>query len=180
MSSGYTSGWLSGTLGRSLIAREVECSARGDEACRFEVQEASVWMQSEHDDVRWLLSEVPFEAFRKAAVAPPIERHAGRPAPVASQLECPPEAPPARSQTARATTGNLHPARATARQMCCARLEQPRCGCHPCRTSSARVPLTQGTASEVPRTILGVCTCEKPTSCQRRQTHNLEIPRPLL
>ena len=87
MSSGYTSGWLSGTLGRSLIAREVECSARGDEACRFEVQEASVWMQSEHDDVRWLLSEVPFEAFRKAAVAPPIERHAGRPAPVASQLD---------------------------------------------------------------------------------------------
>ena len=74
MSAGYTTGWLSGTLNRSLVAREVECAARGDEACRFEVQEAGVWNRRGDGDMQWLLAEVPFEAFRKVAVSPPIER----------------------------------------------------------------------------------------------------------
>jgi hypothetical protein len=79
MSAGYTTGWLSGTFDRSLIAREVECSARGDETCRFEVQEASEWSRQGHSDVQWLLSEVPFEAFHKVAVTPHIVRHTSRP-----------------------------------------------------------------------------------------------------
>jgi len=79
MSAGYTTGWLSGTLNRSLVAREVECAARGDEACRFEVQEAGVWDTRGDGDMQWLLAEVPFEAFRKVAVAPPIERDAPLP-----------------------------------------------------------------------------------------------------
>lgn len=74
MSAGYTTGWLSGTLNRSLIAREFQCAARGDEACRFEVHEAGVWQASDQVQMKWLLSEVPFEAFLKAAVAPVIER----------------------------------------------------------------------------------------------------------
>ncbi|MCP4906368.1 MAG: hypothetical protein GY910_15430 [bacterium] len=74
MSAGYTSGWLSGTLNRSLIAREVECAARGDDTCRFQVKEAGVWRASAKTPMHWLLAEVPFEAFRKAATSTPIER----------------------------------------------------------------------------------------------------------
>ena len=74
MSAGYTTGWLSGTLDRPLVAREVECAARGDEACRFEVQEAGVWQARDEGEMRWLLAEVPFEALRKAAISPPVER----------------------------------------------------------------------------------------------------------
>jgi len=80
MSAGYTTGWLSGTLNRSVIAREVECAARGDEACRFEVQESGVWSERDQSDMKWLLSEVPFETFRKVAITPPIERADGPPA----------------------------------------------------------------------------------------------------
>ncbi len=73
MSAGYTTGWLSGTLDRPLVAREIECAARGDEACRFEVQEAEVWQAQDESEMRWLLAEVPFEALREAAVSPPAE-----------------------------------------------------------------------------------------------------------
>ena len=73
MSAGYTTGWLSGTLNRSLVAREVECAARGDVACRFEVQEAGVWNERGQSDMQRLLAEVPFETFRKVAIAQPIE-----------------------------------------------------------------------------------------------------------
>jgi len=73
MSAGYTTGWLSGTLDRSMIAREVECAARGDEACRFEVLEAGVWQERDDPHVEWLMAEVPFEAFRTAAIPSPTE-----------------------------------------------------------------------------------------------------------
>ena len=73
MSAGYTSGWLSGTLNRSLIAREIECSARGDEACRYAVREAEVWHALGESSVRQLLSEIPVEAIRAAAAAPAID-----------------------------------------------------------------------------------------------------------
>ena len=74
MSAGYTTGWLSGTLDRLLIAREIECAACGDEACRFEVQEAGVWQERDEPQVKWLMAEVPFEAFRRAANDSPSER----------------------------------------------------------------------------------------------------------
>ncbi len=74
LSAGYTTGWLSGTFNRPLISRETECAARGDEACRFEVYEASVWRSADAPDIHRLLAEVPFEAFRKVALSPPIER----------------------------------------------------------------------------------------------------------
>jgi len=86
LSAGYTTGWLCGTLDRSIVVREVECASTGAAACRFEAREAAEWMASNHDDMHWLLSSVPFEAFRKLAASPPIDRD-GRPATGAAGLE---------------------------------------------------------------------------------------------
>jgi hypothetical protein len=74
MSAGYTTGWLCGTLDRSIIVRETECAAMGAETCRFEARESTVWQESGESDIHSLLAEVPFEAFRKIATSPPIER----------------------------------------------------------------------------------------------------------
>lgn len=74
MSAGYTTGWLCGTLDRSIIVREVECAATGAEACRFEARESADWLQRKEADIESLLSRVPIDAFRKMATSPPIER----------------------------------------------------------------------------------------------------------
>ena len=79
MSAGYTTGWLSGTFDESLIVREVECAAAGAPACRFEARRASEWQAGEDIHMQWLLAEVPFEAFRKVAVSPPIDRTSPQP-----------------------------------------------------------------------------------------------------
>jgi hypothetical protein len=74
MSAGYTTGWLSGTLNRALVVREVECAATGAAVCRFEVREVDDWRRRGNETVEWILAEVPFEAFRKVAIATPIDR----------------------------------------------------------------------------------------------------------
>ncbi|MFK7895878.1 MAG: V4R domain-containing protein [Myxococcota bacterium] len=74
LSAGYTTGWLSTALGRPLIAREVQCAAHGDEACQFEVLESDAWLESGDPQMAWLLEQVPFEAFRKIANSPRIDR----------------------------------------------------------------------------------------------------------
>lgn len=74
LSAGYTTGWLSGTLDRSLVAREIECAAAGATGCRFEVHETGSWGSATDPELDWLLSQTPFEAFRKLALRPPIER----------------------------------------------------------------------------------------------------------
>jgi hypothetical protein len=74
LSAGYTSGWLSGTFDRSLVAREIECAAAGATSCRFEVHEMGSPGFPVDPELAWLLSEVPFDAFRKIALRPPIER----------------------------------------------------------------------------------------------------------
>ncbi len=76
MSAGYTTGWLSGTLERALVVREVECSATGAEACRFEAREVSAWTAGQEPVIDRILREVPFEAFRKVAVSPRVDREA--------------------------------------------------------------------------------------------------------
>ena len=43
LSSGYTSGWLSGTLGRDVVAVERSCRAAGAEECTFIVREEQAW-----------------------------------------------------------------------------------------------------------------------------------------
>lgn len=74
LSAGYTTGWLSGALDRTLIAREVECAAAGGRVCRFEVDEASPARIDQDPELAWLIAQVPFEAFRKLALRPPIDR----------------------------------------------------------------------------------------------------------
>ncbi len=83
LSAGYTSGWLSGTLERALVTREIECAAAGAPGCRFEVHEMGSAGRGPDPELEWLLSQVPFEAFRKLALRPPIER-GERPAPGAA------------------------------------------------------------------------------------------------
>jgi len=67
MSAGYTTGWLSGGMERFIVVREVECAATGAEACRFEARESSEWQARGETDMQWLLSQIPFDAFRKLA-----------------------------------------------------------------------------------------------------------------
>lgn len=74
LSAGYTTGWLSGALDRSLVAREIECAAAGADRCRFEVHETGCWGSAEDPELDWLLSQVPFDSLRKIALRPAIER----------------------------------------------------------------------------------------------------------
>jgi hypothetical protein len=74
LSAGYTTGWLSGTLDRNLVAREHECLAMGAAQCRFEVHEVGCLEPSADPELAWLLAQVPFEAFRKVALRPAVER----------------------------------------------------------------------------------------------------------
>ncbi len=43
VSTGYTSGWLTGVYDTPLVAVEEQCFAAGDGACRFRVREARAW-----------------------------------------------------------------------------------------------------------------------------------------
>ena len=79
MSAGYTTGWLCGTMDRLLVVREVECAAMGAEACRFEAREANEWKIDGDADMQSILSQVPFEAFRKLADTGSIERDSEAP-----------------------------------------------------------------------------------------------------
>lgn len=79
MSSGYTTGWLGGTLDRSFVVRELECAATGAEQCRFEARETADWRETGDADLEWLLSRVPFDAFRKLALCPTIDRNSHPP-----------------------------------------------------------------------------------------------------
>lgn len=64
LSAGYTSGWLSGVLERDVLAFEVACAARGEDACRFEVQEASVWSRQVECAQRERARAFPFSPLR--------------------------------------------------------------------------------------------------------------------
>ena len=65
VSSGYTSGWLSGVFDSDVLALEVECSASGDSACRFIARETAAWRESSNPQVSRLLDALPFPAFRQ-------------------------------------------------------------------------------------------------------------------
>jgi anti-anti-sigma regulatory factor len=79
LSSGYTSGWLSGVLDADVLALETECSAAGADACRFLAREAEAWSGLDDPRASALLDALPFAAFRDLA--------RGEPAP--SSLESP-------------------------------------------------------------------------------------------
>ena len=56
LSAGYTSGWLSGTLGRNVVAVEKTCLAAGDECCSFVAQDEASWRDGPEDYDRRRLS----------------------------------------------------------------------------------------------------------------------------
>jgi anti-anti-sigma regulatory factor len=65
VSSGYTSGWLSGIFDSDVLAVEVECSANGDAACQFIARETAVWRDTSDPRISRLLDGLPFPAFRQ-------------------------------------------------------------------------------------------------------------------
>jgi anti-anti-sigma regulatory factor len=69
VSSGYTSGWLSGIFDADLLALELECSARGDSACHFVARETSAWRETDDPRASLLLDALPFPAFRQLVAA---------------------------------------------------------------------------------------------------------------
>ena len=65
VSSGYTSGWLSGLLDADVLALEVRCAATGAEACRFAARDAESWGAGADPKVRVQLDALPFAALRE-------------------------------------------------------------------------------------------------------------------
>ncbi|MDH3212650.1 MAG: hypothetical protein OEM05_09210 [Myxococcales bacterium] len=64
LSSGYTSGWLSGVLDADILALETTCCAAGAEACGFVAREAGAWRALGDGRAAALLDALPFAAFR--------------------------------------------------------------------------------------------------------------------
>jgi hypothetical protein len=64
LSAGYTSGWLSGTLGADVLAVEASCCACGGDHCRFSAREAAAWRESGDPAALEILEALPFAAFR--------------------------------------------------------------------------------------------------------------------
>ena len=64
LSTGYTSGWLSGILDANIVALETTCSAAGDDACCFVAREAEVWRAEPHSHSAAVLEALPFAAMR--------------------------------------------------------------------------------------------------------------------
>jgi hypothetical protein len=66
LSSGYTSGWLSGTQEMDLIAVEIECAASGASHCRFRALEIDDWRAQ--DESRLIPTDsISFAQFRASA-----------------------------------------------------------------------------------------------------------------
>lgn len=62
VSASFAAGWYSAVLGEELLVREVECTARGDAACRFEASSAAEWKVL---DPAWADRLLPFLDFDK-------------------------------------------------------------------------------------------------------------------
>ena len=83
VSSGYTSGWLSGLWGTNCLAVERGCAVSGHGRCHFEAREAAAWSEDGDDAAQLLLASLPFERLRDAVVRDlPVSR--SRSAPVRS------------------------------------------------------------------------------------------------
>ncbi len=64
LSSGYTSGWLSGTLDCDILVVEENCKACGDDACTFIAREVGTWQGRGDDAALRLLPDHPYQGFR--------------------------------------------------------------------------------------------------------------------
>jgi len=69
LTAGYTSGWLSGTLGADILAVEQQCVARGDPRCEFLALETEAWPERNHPEALELLATISFSAAREASLA---------------------------------------------------------------------------------------------------------------
>jgi hypothetical protein len=71
LSAGYTSGWLSGTMGANILAIESSCAAAGAAECRFVAREADVWRADGDPRAISLLDALPFDAIRELVQSQP-------------------------------------------------------------------------------------------------------------
>ncbi len=67
MRAGYTSGWLTGTLDREMLAVESPCRAGKAGSCGFVAREASAWRAARDASAVATLDALPTEAFRRMA-----------------------------------------------------------------------------------------------------------------
>jgi anti-anti-sigma regulatory factor len=65
VSSGYTSGWLSGIFDCDLLAVELECGASGATTCRFIARETAAGRDTSDPRVSRLLDSLPFPTCRQ-------------------------------------------------------------------------------------------------------------------
>ena len=77
LSAGYTSGWLSGTLARDMVAVETTCLAAGDECCSFVAREEVNWREGAEncDTSRLSLATLRAVAFEVADSSDPTHQH---------------------------------------------------------------------------------------------------------
>jgi hypothetical protein len=66
VSTGYTSGWLSGLWGIDCLALERGCAAAGHGRCEFEAREAAAWHEDGDVAALALLAGIPFAGLRDA------------------------------------------------------------------------------------------------------------------
>lgn len=66
VSSGYTSGWLSGLWNIDCLAIERGCAAAGHTRCEFEAREAAAWLEQGDSTSLPLLAALPFASLRDA------------------------------------------------------------------------------------------------------------------
>lgn len=81
LSSGYTSGWLSGILETDVVAQEQSCAARGDESCSFLACEVEGWQRAGDAEALRCAEQVDFPTFRALAaryfLPPAVEGESG-------------------------------------------------------------------------------------------------------
>lgn len=65
VSSGFTSGWLSGIYDADVLAIEHDCVAKGDSECAFLALDASQWDATPGQDVQEALLCLPFQPLRE-------------------------------------------------------------------------------------------------------------------
>ena len=79
LSAGYTAGWLSASFDSDIVVVETECTARGDERCRFVSLEAESCRAAGNDVGAALIDSTSLGAFREAAATPTGPTPSGAP-----------------------------------------------------------------------------------------------------
>ncbi|MEE3332171.1 MAG: V4R domain-containing protein [Myxococcota bacterium] len=71
LSSGYTSGWLSGTLDADVLVLEDSCAGCGDAGCAFTAREPAAWDELPRNNARETLGTIDFGLYRALALRCP-------------------------------------------------------------------------------------------------------------